>query len=289
MERIALHVRHPRRAVQRAILRSHSARSVTLRRALRPARDAIVRWQARRAWHAGVASEWDYWQDWIRTRGEPWPQDFERRLDPDGRVMEDRLVDLLTRVPTERVRILDVGAGPLTVLGKVLPGKRLEIHPIDALADDYDRLLGEAGIVPSVRTVRCTAEDVARRYAPETFDIAHARNCLDHAFDPLRAIEGMFAVVCNGGFVVLSHERNVGDATGYDGLHQWNFDVANDDLVVWRGEFVHRIGQRLGSAAELEVQPWKGDDGRHNIDCVIHKVGTGPRRGLGAGLRRESR
>jgi SAM-dependent methyltransferase len=193
----------------------------------------------------------------MRTRGEPWPQDFERRLDPDARVMEDRLVDLFTRVPTERVRILDVGAGPLTVLGKVLPGRRLEIHPIDALADDYDRLLAEAGIVPSVRTVRCTAEEVARRYAQETFDIAHARNCLDHALDPLRAIEGMFAVVRTGGFIVLSHERNVGDGTGYDGLHQWNFDAADDDLLVWRGEFVHRIGQRLGSAAQVEVQPWK--------------------------------
>jgi hypothetical protein len=36
-----------------------------------------------RAWKCGIQSELEFWATWMRTRGMEWPDDFNRRLDPN--------------------------------------------------------------------------------------------------------------------------------------------------------------------------------------------------------------
>ncbi len=59
---------------------------------------------------------------------------------------------------TDRIRILDVGAGPLTVLGKRLTGVQIDITAVDPLAGDYGTLLQRHGIAPPIRTQWCEGE-----------------------------------------------------------------------------------------------------------------------------------
>jgi hypothetical protein len=46
--------------------------------------------------------------------------------------------------------------------------------------------------------------------------------------------------------VLLRHKRNEGESARYGGLHQWNFDAVDDDLVLWN-EVV-----QVNVASELE-------------------------------------
>lgn len=185
---------------------------------------------ARATWSRDIPSEVRFWEHWIASKGLAWPEDYIRRLDPDC-PLQERPAALLP--PGEEPHILDVGAGPLTVLGKTAPGKRLRITAVDALAYYYNRLLGAYRVTPLVRTERLEAEQLTSHFAADSFDLAYARNCLDHCYDPEQAILQMVEVVKPGCWVLLEHYANEGQHNKYDGLHHWDFDIspAGDFLI----------------------------------------------------------
>jgi SAM-dependent methyltransferase len=123
-------------------------------------------------------------------------------------------------------RILDVGAGPLTWLGKKHEGKSINITAIDPLADEYDRILEKYRIHPLVRTEKLAAENLMERFPADSFGLVFARNCIDHSFDPEKAILQMINVVETGGYVLLEHRPNEAENENYSGLHQWNFSMS---------------------------------------------------------------
>ena len=131
-------------------------------------------------------------------------------------------------IPPRRSRSSTSGAGPLTALGFRYPGKTLTIVPVDPLADEYDRLLRDAGLDPPIRTIRVAGEALLEHFGSRRFDIAYASNALDHSADPFTIISNMVAVVRPGGIVLLRHKRNEGESARYGGLHQWNFDVVDE-------------------------------------------------------------
>jgi SAM-dependent methyltransferase len=223
----------------------------------------------REVWWRSLGDELGYWTLWIERRGDSRrdrvTDSFEWRVDPHSEV-QPPLREVVARIGGEVVSILDVGAGPLTSVGKVCPGKKLEIVAIDPLAREYDRLLGHAGITPPVRTLPGEAEEVLERFEPESFDVAYSDNALDHTADPLRAIESMLAVVKPEGSVVLRHGLNEGERNFYLGLHQWNFDLHGSDLIVWSPRTHHNISQVLRRRATVECNR-QGRD----VVCVIGK------------------
>jgi hypothetical protein len=86
------------------------------------------------------------------------------------------------------VTILDVGAGPLTFLGKKHSRQELLIEAVDPLADFYDQILTEFEIEPIVRTKKCAAEELSRRFEPDTFDLVFARMSINQGLFYLRKI-----------------------------------------------------------------------------------------------------
>jgi hypothetical protein len=100
--------------------------------------------------------------------------------------LQEYLTKLIEAPPGFRVEILDVGAGPLTVLGKKWPGRDVRITAVDANAAEYDGLLAKHGIKPFCRTKFGYAEDLASVVPLSAFDLVHARNCIDHSKDPLK-------------------------------------------------------------------------------------------------------
>jgi SAM-dependent methyltransferase len=218
-------------------------------------------------WAGALDDEMAFWREWMSTQGSKWPDDFRFRLDPES-VIQTSISEHLTGVAS-RVRLLDVGAGPLTVVGKRWPGHDLELTAVDALADKYDALLEEFKITPPVRTRRCDTELLSEAFAPESFDVAYALNTLDHSYQPLDAIRQMVAVVKPGGIVLLQHHPNEAENEDYTGLHQWNFDWVNNDCLLWRPGTKWSLRDEFAGQATLTGA--KADD---VVTVVITKSGS---------------
>ncbi|MDI3309098.1 MAG: methyltransferase domain-containing protein [Acetobacteraceae bacterium] len=222
------------------------------------------------AWARGIGDELHFWDAWLGSRGLQWPEDFSRRMDPEA-PLDARMADLARRLGQERVRILDVGAGPVTILGYRLPGVALEITATDALAPLYAALLERHGVTPPIATRFAPAEDLSMLFPVGGFDLVHCRNALDHSFDPLRGIEEMLAVVREGGFVLLSHFRNEAENGQYNGLHQWNFDLREGRFTIWNRGGAVDVATALRCPCRLTCH---GEGG--GVEVLIEKTGKAP-------------
>jgi SAM-dependent methyltransferase len=201
-----------------------------------------------------LKGEVQFWRKWLSTKGMYWPDDFRARFDP-GRRLDGHLAPYVDRVDGDVVRILDVGSGPLTKLGKTHPTKRLELTATDLLAGEYDRVLAELGLVPPVRTIHADAERLVAQFGLGAFDVVHAQNCIDHTGDPVRAIDEMVAVARPGGWVVLFHAENEGQREQYNQLHQWNFTCEGGAFVIRdRAGRTVNVTQRLAAECDVECR-----------------------------------
>jgi SAM-dependent methyltransferase len=207
-------------------------------------------WQTR-----GRRSELQFWAAWLAGSegAEEWARDRERRFTPDAEVADPLLRSEIERLAKNDLSVLDVGAGPVTYMGFRYPGTKLEIVAVDPLANEYARLLEAAGLEPPVRTLPVAGEALLHHFGPGRFDIAYAHNSLDHSVDPLRIIANMVGVVREGGSVILRHAQNEGQEQRYEGLHQWNFDVAQGDLIVWNTAVTVNVSSALQQQATVEA------------------------------------
>jgi SAM-dependent methyltransferase len=196
-------------------------------------------------WSAGLDEETAFWLRWLEGRGAPWHDDFARRVDPDAE-LQPHIARFLDPAACEVVRILDVGSGPLTVLGKRWNGRALDITAVDPLADRFAELFERTGIDPIVAPGRGEAEHVAEAFPPGSFDLVYAQNCIDHGYDPLRSVQQMLTVVKPGSVLLLEHAIDEGEYMDYAGPHQWNFRAETGRFVIWRP------GLRVDAHAELE-------------------------------------
>ena len=107
-------------------------------------------------WKIGLRDEIAWWDGFMAENYIPAPKNPNGlseeaifRLDETA-PLQDQFVQLLKDTNTERIRILDVGCGPFSLIGKVLPRKELDITAVDPLAEEYIKLQSKHGIVPPV-------------------------------------------------------------------------------------------------------------------------------------------
>ena len=251
-----------------------------LRMARRRVRTALRPYVPRRlAYRLGLRGEALWWRHYLERGGGEWRDDLLARLDPSTALAEPLITERLARLDRERVRILDVGAGPVTPLGKTYPGIELDITAVDPLGDRYAALLADAGLQAPVPTLACAGEEVAERFGPAAFDIAYSRNALDHSADPMTVIRAMLETVVPGGFVALRHYRCEGANTGYIDLHNWNFDLGGDGSpTVWGPYGRHDLAEEL--AGQAEVSGWLEDnaEGAPWVCMILEKPAAAPER-----------
>jgi hypothetical protein len=234
-----------------------------LRRALRPLiRPAVARVERWRTRKMSVRQRWD--------RALPGEVRWARRVltDPAAKArwvalqptyewsaaLPPAYARAADRLPRGLVRAVDVGAGPATAMPRSHPGRTFEITAVDPLADEYNALLDEIGIDVPVRSRAGTGERLLDVVDAGSFDLAHARNSIDHAYDPALAIRNMvLAVKPRTGLVVLRHERNEAVNESYRRLHQWNLDAADGDLILWRPGVRRNLTQELSELVEGDV------------------------------------
>lgn len=226
---------------------------------------------AAEAWQSAIDGEVRFWREYLRTKGARYPGSYETRLNPDL-PLQPEIAALLDAPEGSTVRLLDVGAGPLTFLGRKDPRYTLELTAVDALGTQYGELLDEAGVVPPVRTQTCESEKLTTVLSRDHFDLVAARNTLDHSYDPMRAIEEMVAVAKPGAPLLLIHHRNTAEDEDYHGMHQWNFEADDGRLAVWRpGERID-VGEALAGRAVVE-RTWVEGAWEHT---VLRKTAAAP-------------
>lgn len=205
-------------------------------------------------WESGIPLELLFWDMWLASGGEPWPEDFQYRSTPAA-PLQNHITEALGQVGVD-VTILDVGAGPLTYLGKEWAGHNLTITAVDPLADEYDTLLHKHRITPLVRTQKGFAEQLVAQFGENRFDLVHARNCIDHSHDPWRAIQEMVAVAKPGGVIYMHHAVNEAETQNFQGFHQWNLFCKDGDLYIGDQRQEINVNQRLAPVATVESQLW---------------------------------
>lgn len=206
--------------------------------------------EKRKAWGNGVTWEFDFWDKFLEGRNDAWAADFAERMDPNLPLQP--FLEELIRVPEgETVRILDVGAGPFTFVGRTSSRWQLEIAAVDPLADGYDLLLTQHGVTPPVRTRAIAAEDLRQHYPPDSFDLVTARNCLDHVLDPLRALRQMLEVAKPGASLHLQHMTDEAERNLYTGMHQWNFRLRDGAFIIAGAQGEVNVSAQLAPLADL--------------------------------------
>lgn len=231
-------------------------------------------------WQSRLPVEVAYWDAWLGSKGLAWATDpvaaaeeFRARFDPTTPLQENlrNIIDYPLgshmKIGTP-VRILDVGAGPATVLGSRWPAHPVWITAIDPLAEQYWPLMQREGLWPPVHTVKGDGEDICDFWPNDTFDLAYARNSLDHGYNPMQAIAGMVQVVKPGCCVYLLHHIREADTQQRSGLHQWNLWVERGDYVAENtaGEYVN-LTASLSSVATATIRQIGND-----VEVILRKL-----------------
>lgn len=212
-------------------------------------------------WEHGIQSEINFWRtvfSGTHPPFEPYRNDMLARANPEAPV--DPWIAALVSPARPGIRILDVAAGPISCVGWKLNGERVELTPIDALASHYKTILDEFQITPPVHTQECDGENIGKMFEPESFDVTHIRNALDHCYDPLMVLRNMLAVTKHGGWVLVHGYVDEAVREGYDGLHQWNLCVDEGDLAIWRPGEKFMVGHEFsGLISEMKCTQYDAD------------------------------
>lgn len=205
------------------------------------------------SWKQGIDFEIDFWNDWINTKGSKWPEEYKERLEAEMPVSSD-IVAVLPK-STAELRILDVGSGPVTNVGRVMAdGRTVSVTAVDPLADAYNLLWDKAGIIPPIRTQAAEVEHLDRKFNESSFDLVNMCNALDHCYNPLQGIYKMLYVVKKDCYVLLTHSSNEAEKANYVGFHQWNLSTSPDgNFIVWNKSATLNINEILKGFADVDV------------------------------------
>jgi SAM-dependent methyltransferase len=182
-----------------------------------------------------------------------WHTEFLSRCNPDL-PLQRYITNLIDAPSGTEIHLLDVGAGPLTSLGKQWDSRKLHITAVDPLAKRYDKLLAKYRIEPPVRTIYAEAEDLRAIFPADHFDLVFAQNSIDHCFSPLQAIQQMLEVVKTDCYVFLAHSVKEGRRENYIGFHQWDFYVEEERLFISNRKRVIDITRQVSQIASVEIE-----------------------------------
>ena len=228
-------------------------------------------------WAGALPGELGFWEWALRDGGRNWnPTEWRNCTNPDFE-LQPELRELIPAETGAVVRILDVGSGPLTRVGKKWAGREVRVVPVDPLADQYNALFARISLRPLVPPLPCDGEKLLEKFEPNFFDLAYASNSLDHSYDPVAAIGQMLAVVKPQHYLYLWHAANEGLRERYTGLHQWNFDYRGGEFVVSDGRHTRSLSEIYRTQAEVRCQfeVERGSDVRI-IVARLRKIGPRP-------------
>lgn len=206
-------------------------------------------------WEKLTHEEIGFWDKWLQNKGGQWPEDYQRRIDP-----QQKIPDLIERALIdngvargETVRVLDLGSGPLTYVGCQSDHYKVEVIAVDPLADEYNSLINKYNIPAPVLPRKGEAEKLDCLFPVHDFDVVWICNSLDHSYDPVLGFFQAYKTLKIGGIALIVFHPNEADHGDYQGLHNWNFDVRNGSFIIEsRGRMVN-VSNILDKHAKIKT------------------------------------
>lgn len=195
---------------------------------------------------SGVESELRFWDEYLAARP-PCIASPELRARAFPPALRACLQDL-QHDGAAGLRVLELGSGPVSLLGAGAENCWFELVAVDPLAMEYAAMMQRHGLTYPVRPVAGHGEALLDVVAEGSFDIAYSGNAIDHATSPLDCVRNLARAVRPAGRLVLEGFCHEGTNAGWEGLHQ-------HDLVVEDGHLVHydRRGRRSEITPGLEL------------------------------------
>jgi len=178
----------------------------------------------------GGKHETAFWRRWVYEKNTNPDSDYLFRKDP-GRPLQIELTSLLPP-GNKSPKILDVGCGPLSQVGIRFVGGAVKLYGADPLADEYTNILRDNKMQPNTTLIKCSGEELSACFGENNFDVVCAFNSLDHTISPIVVFREMVKVCKVGGYLYLLHSENEGLEERYSGMHQWNFQMVKNRLLV---------------------------------------------------------
>ncbi len=224
-------------------------------------------------WKIGLNHEISFWKEWIIKLAND--RSITDRLD-EKMPLQPSLCKLLTQSFSTSANfiyhLLDLGSGPLTSLGKVYNNHNIQITATDPLANFYLKILDDVNVIPLVRPVEIASENLTQIFNESSFELVTGINSLDHSHNPLEAIIQAIKVVKPGCYILLANERNEGVNEGYVGLHQWNFDVVNNDFIIWNPTVRWNVSKKLNPIVSIICEITKDREFVDSNDVLVVKI-----------------
>lgn len=201
-------------------------------------------------WENSLPSETDFWRSLFEktSKHQNFIDGFENRFHNEPKFLFDSEINY---PEGSLISVLDVGAGPLSHVGRVSASYRVHVTAIDPLADQYWELWKQSGRVPRIPTIYGLAEQLDKTFCPKAFDFVYCRNALDHMYDPLLSVKKMINI--SKSMVFICGHKNEGEKEKYSGLHAWNCEPSEgNDLRIWNREVSYSLKEELDGKATIE-------------------------------------
>lgn len=226
-------------------------------------------------WHNRAQSEIGFWRNWVLSEGGKWPEDFKRRTDPETPLIDvvQHQLDDMKFDQTGPAEVLDIGSGPLSLLGYSIPDKPVNLTLLDPLAKAYNSILDKAGIEGLPRPQEGFFETALGQLGANRFHVVWCRNSLDHSLDPLLGLYNLIALCRPGGRLVLSFHPNEAGTGNYQGLHQWNLSRSNDKILLGQKGLEFDLSPLLFQQEILSVtQQGEHDNDKGGVTVILQKT-----------------
>ncbi|MCX8061888.1 MAG: methyltransferase domain-containing protein [Anaerolineales bacterium] len=141
-------------------------------------------------------------------------------------------LEMVYKNQKRKPRVLDVGSGPLSILGWGVKQDIMELVAVDPLAEVYHDFLRELAYPPlRYPLIKAYGESLGSIFGENSFDLIWMRNAIDHCKDPYEVMRQMSSLLLPGGFLFLSGFVREASFENGKGIHQFDFYI-NDDLQV---------------------------------------------------------
>lgn len=172
--------------------------------------------------------------------------------------------------------VMDIGCGLVSRYGTQLKdGNTVKLVPVDALAHFYNCINGRIidGLKQGYSCHFGMFEFLGQMYGKDYADYIIINNALDHCIDPWKSLIGCVYTLKQGGRMYLSHRRAEAVYEDWMGLHRWNIDCKDGDLLIWNKENAVNITEKLSEYADVYVRYDDTEEKRINqiLDVEIIK------------------
>ena len=152
-----------------------------------------------------------------------------------------------------KLRALDVGCGPASLLSLGHLRGWFDLTGVDPLADHYHQALAGQHRRPAGVLRAGFGENLADLFAPESFHLVFTCNALDHTQSPGRVVEQMCRVLAPGGVLFVQGYVREGSANRFHGLHQHDLYLLSEGRLMCRSRAWPRRFGRPGRSLSDEL------------------------------------